>query len=180
MTKKLRKLLKKYEIQDIIIFGSAVKGKTKPRDIDIALLVKEKDEDLIEKIENDIRKNIDYNVDFTVMSIEDVYSSVWLSLIKEGFSISKGKYLHEIYNIEPCILFKYNLKSLDRVKKVQFDRGLNEILKATKGTRLLRTIVVIPLEESFQFEEFLKTWKLEYEARRFELLPETRKQKRVI
>lgn len=164
----------------MIIFGSAVKGKTRPRDVDIALLVKEKDEDLIEKIENEIKKIIEYNIDFTIISIEDIYSSVWLSLIKEGFSIAKGKYLHEIYNMEPCILFKYNLRSLDRVKKVQFDRGLNEILKTIKGTRLLRTIVIIPLEKSFQFEEFLKTWKIEYEARRFELLPEVQKQKKII
>jgi len=180
LTRKLRKLPRKYKIQDIIIFGSAVKGKTEPRDIDIALLVKEKDEKLSEKIEDEIRKIIKYKIDFTVLSIEDVYSSVWLSLIKEGFSIAKGKFLHEIYKVEPCVLFKYNLKSLDKVKKVQFDRGLNEILKIAKGTRLLRTIVIIPLKNSFQFEDFLKTWKIEYEARRFELLPEVQKQKRVI
>lgn len=173
-------MLKKYKIQDIIIFGSAVKGKTAPRDIDVALLVKEKNEKMIEAVKDEVGKNIDYKIDFAILSIEDIYSSVWLSLIKEGFSVAKGKFLHEVYGIEPSVLFKYNLKSLDRVKKVQFDRGLNEILKDAKGTRLLRTIVLIPLKNSLRFEDFLKTWKLEYEARRYELLPEMQKQKRIL
>lgn len=164
----------------MIIFGSAVKGKTLPGDIDVALLVKEKNEKTIEAVKDEAWKIIDYKIDFAVLSIEDVYSSVWLSLIKEGFSVAKGKFLHEIYGIEPCVLFKYGLKSLDRIKKVQFDRGLNEILKDAKGTRLLRTIVLIPLKNSLRFEDFLKTWKLEYEARRYELLPEMQKQKRIM
>ncbi len=173
-------MLKKYRIQDIIIFGSAVKGKTVPGDIDAALLVKEKNEKTIEAVKDEFGKIIDYKIDFVVLSIEDIYSPVWLSILKEGFSVAKGKFLHEIYGIEPSVLFKYGLKSLDRVKKVQFARGLNEILKDTKGTRLLRTIVLIPLKNSLRFEDFLKTWGLEYETKRYELLPEIQKQKRVL
>ena len=179
LAKKLKALLKKYEIlEDIIFFGSFVKGKSKPKDIDIALLVHEKGKTDI--IEDDILKLLDKKIDFTVLSIKDIYSSVWLSLLKEGYSVLKNKYLHELYDVTPCILYKYSLKTLTPVQKVQFDRGLNKILKEVKGTRLIRTVVIIPLSESGKFEAFLKTWKMEYETQRYELIPELVKSPRIM
>jgi len=174
LTKKSKPLLKKYDIlEDIIFFGSFVKEKTRPKDIDIALLVSKKDERKINKIIKDIQKIIkNIKIDFVSLSIKDVYSSVWLSVIKEGYSVSKENFFHKIYGVQPSILYKYNLTSLTNVKKVQFDRGLNKILKHLEGVRLTRTIVIIPLQRSESFEEFLKTWEIEYETSRYELLPE--------
>ena len=37
---KLKKYLKDRNILDIIIFGSAVKGKAEPRDVDVAVIIK--------------------------------------------------------------------------------------------------------------------------------------------
>lgn len=164
--------MKKYKnLQDIIFFGSFVKAKAEPGDIDIALLVHEKKE--TDGIEQDILRAIDKKIDFTPLSIKDIYSSVWLSLLKEGWSVARNKYLHELYDVKPSVLYKYSLKLLTPVQKVQFDRGLNKILKETAGTRLVRTIALIPLTESGKFESFLKTWGIEYETQRYELLPKS-------
>lgn len=179
LAKKLKPLLKKYEsLEDIIFFGSFVKGKAEPEDIDIALLMHEKNE--TDNIEQGIIEIINKKIDFSVLSIKDIYSSVWLSLLKEGFSVSKEKYLYELYDVQPVMLYKYSLKSLTLVQKVQFDRGLDKLLEEVGGTRLVRTVVLIPLSESGKFEMFLKTWKIEYETQRYELMPKMAKISKMI
>ncbi|MEW6062924.1 MAG: nucleotidyltransferase domain-containing protein [Nanoarchaeota archaeon] len=174
LTRKLKPLLKKYDVlEDIIIFGSFVKEKIEPKDIDIALFVSKIDEKLIENIKNEIIPLIkNLKIDFTILSIKQIYSGVWLSLLKEGYSIGKENFLYKIYKIQPLIMYKYNLSSLTAIQKVQFSRGLNKILKDTTGIKLSRTIILIPISYSEMFEEFLKTWKIEYETKKYELLPE--------
>lgn len=177
LSQSLKPLLKKYELlEDIIFFGSFVKGKSKPRDIDVALLIHNKDESLINEIGKEISKNLQgIKADFTLFTLKDIYSEVWLSVITSGYSISRGAFLREIYGIAPCKLYNYSLRSLNPVKKVQFSRGLKAISYGIGGIRLSRAMVIIPLENSERFEEFLKTWDINFETRRYELLPEYRK-----
>ncbi|MDI6737563.1 MAG: hypothetical protein QME12_03535 [Nanoarchaeota archaeon] len=177
-SQSLRPLLKKYELlEDIIFFGSFVKGKSKPKDMDVALLVCRKDESLINEIEKEILKNLQgLKADFTVFTLKEIYSEVWLSVITSGFSVSRGAFLREAYGIAPCKLYKYALTSLSPVQRVQFSRGLKAVSEETKSTRVSRAIVIVPLENSERFEEFLKTWDIDFETRRYELLPEYRKQ----
>lgn len=178
MSQSLKPLLKKYEtIEDIIFFGSFVKGKSKPKDIDVALLVCTKDENSISKLEKEIEAGLlGMKADFTVFTLKEIYSEVWLSVITSGFSVSRGAFLREAYGIAPCKLYKYALTSLSPVQRVQFSRGLKAVSDETKSVRLSRAIVIVPLENSERFEEFLKTWDIDFETRRYELLPEYRKQ----
>ena len=169
--KKLRKLLNNYKtIDDIIIFGSIVKGSSEPKDIDLALLLKNKDE--LEKIKDDIRE-ISENIDLEI--IDSIYSILWVVLIREGFSVRKNKFLFEMYKLQPVVLYKYSLKKLDAVKKVQFTRGFKKILEDTKAKILSRSIVLVPLNKKIEFDEFLSTWNLTYETQSFELFPILRK-----
>lgn len=168
---KLRKLLKKYKtIDDIIVFGSLVKGSSEPKDIDIALLLKKEDD--VVKIKEEIRAKIK-NADIEI--INSIYNPLWIVLIREGFSVSKNKFLFEIYKLEPVILYKYSLKKLDAVKKVQFSRGVKRILKDTKARILSRSIVLVPINKKVEFDEFLSTWNLTYETQSYELFPILRK-----
>ncbi|MDD4878171.1 MAG: hypothetical protein PHO02_03990 [Candidatus Nanoarchaeia archaeon] len=178
LSQSLKPLLKKYEtIEDIIFFGSFVKGKSKPKDIDVALLVCTKDENSISKLEKEIEAGLlGMKADFTVFTLKEIYSEVWLSVITSGFSVSRGAFLREAYGIAPCKLYKYALTSLSPVQRVQFSRGLKAVSDETKSVRLSRAIVIVPLENSERFEEFLKTWDIDFETRRYELLPEYRKQ----
>ena len=169
--KKLKRLLDSNLI-DIIIFGSLVKGGF-PKDIDIALVVKEKI-DLI-NLKKKIRNTIDKNLDIQIIDIWSLYSPLWLTIIKEGFSIRKNKYLFEIYKIKPKILYKYSLKKLNNVQKVQFERGIKNIIK-DKGAFLTRSVILIPITFKNEIEEFLKRWDIYYESQEYELLPLLRKE----
>ena len=102
--KKLRKLLSKYKtIEDIIVFGSIVKGSSEARDLDIALLLK--NQESIGEIKENLR-SIEKNADIEV--VDSIYNPLWTVLIREGFSIKKNKFLFEIYRLQPVVLYKYS------------------------------------------------------------------------
>ena len=168
LTKKLKKKLKNKEIIDIIIFGSKAKGKTKPTDIDIAVLVKEKNPEVRLSV-----KKLVPEADVQLISLEDIFKDMFITLIKEGFSVKKGAYLHSIYNLKPVKLYKYSLKELTLSKKVMFERGIKNI----KGIqRLSNSVVLVPIEISGEFEDFLRQWNLDIDTTSYELVPLMRKE----
>lgn len=169
MKKSLKKLLKKYkEIQDFIIFGSLVKGKYIPKDIDIALITNQKDISLI----GEIKANLDIkNLDVEMIKPEEVYQSrLGLTLISEGFSVKNNKFLREKIGISPMKIYTYELKNLTQTKKVLFGRGLNQIIGGTKSTRLGSGSIMVPIKESGNFEDFLQTWDLKYKTKEYLVL----------
>lgn len=160
------------ELFDIIIFGSFVKG-GHARDIDLALVVYEKiDVAPLKKKINDIFKK---EIDIQMIMIDSLYSPLWLTLIKEGYSIKKNTFLSQLYNIQPCVLYKYSLKKLNNVQKVQFERGIKNVL-GKKGNFLTRSVVLAPLSLKNEMMEFLKHWNVYYESQEYELLPLMRKE----
>ena len=169
--KKLKKLLNK-DLIDIIIFGSFVKGGF-PKDIDLALLLKDKID--ITLIRKEIKKIFQMEIDIQLIYLDSIYSPIWLTLIKEGFSVNKNKYFFELYKIKPMNLFKYSLKKLNNVQKVQFSRGIKKIL-GKESMILTRSVVLVPINKKNEFTDFLKTWNIYYESKEYELLPTLRKE----
>lgn len=157
---------------DIIIFGSFVKGGS-PKDIDLALLLKNKIETSF--IKNEIKKIFNIEVDIQLIYLDSIYSPIWLSLIKEGFSVNKNRYFYEMYKIKPMTLFNYSLERLNNVQKVQFSRGIKTVL-GNKAVILTRSVVLVPIDLKNEFIELLKTWNIYYESREYELLPMLRKE----
>jgi predicted nucleotidyltransferase len=169
--KKLKKLLNK-DINDIILFGSFVKDGN-AKDIDVALVLKENSNlmDIKKKIKSILKKE----ADIQVIDLESIYSPIWLTLIKEGFSIKKNKFLADIYNVKPAVLYKYSLKKLTNVQKVQFNRGMKNLL-SKEGKILTRSVILVPLSIKNKVMEFLKSWNIYYESQEYELLPVLRKE----
>ena len=168
LAKILRPLLKNEEIEDIVVFGSKTKGRVNPSDIDIAVLVKKKDTKIIELIKTKLPA-----VDVQLITIADIHKSIFLTIIKEGFSIQINDYLHNSYKTKPVKIYKYDLKQLTQSKKVMFERGI----KSIKGlTRLSNSVVLVPIEFSAEFEDFLKQWGLDIDTKQYELIPMMRKE----
>ncbi len=169
--KELKKLLNE-ELIDIILFGSFVKGGT-PQDIDAALVLKDiKNAAILKKKVVGLLKK---EPDIHIITLESIYSPLWMTLIKEGFSIRKGRYLSDIYHIQPMVLYKYALKRLTNVQKVQFERGIKYVL-GKEGAVLTRSVVLVPLTLKNRMMEFLKSWNVYYESQEYELLPLVRKE----
>jgi predicted nucleotidyltransferase len=168
--RKLKPLLNRYSIHDIVIFGSLTKGKSHPQDIDIAVISDRKEPKLREEI-----KTVLPTADIQFIRWLDIYSPIWSVLIAEGFSIRHNRYISELHKLNPMVLYKYSLKKFSPVEKVQFTRGLNSILHETGAKKLMRTVLLVPLDKMYVFQDFLKTWKIDFESRSYNLMPILRK-----
>lgn len=161
--------MKKYkEIKDFIIFGSFVKGKYTPKDVDVALVVDKKDISLVGEIKEKLKIK---SLDMEIIKPEEIYQSrLGLTLISEGFSIKNNKFLREKLGISPMKIYTYEIKHLTQTQKVLFGRGLNQIIKDVKGVKLGAGSIMIPINQSGKFEDFLNTWNLKYKTREYLVL----------
>tara|TARA_Y100000296_G_C5048316_1_gene193484 strand:+ start:11 stop:571 length:561 start_codon:yes stop_codon:yes gene_type:complete len=177
MLKKLKKYLesekKDQNIFDIIIYGSTVKGKISPKDIDlIVIFLKGNLKDRLNKIQ-EIKsklKKLNKNIDIKQIKLTDLFSSDFFArtgILLEGISLFKNKKLSEIIGFKAYTLFWYNLKKLNHTQKVKFNyilagRNSQGIIKEFKGQRLVNGAIKIPINNSLEFEEILKNNNVNY------------------
>jgi len=156
---KLKKYLSNRDILDIIIFGSAVKGKILPRDIDIAVITKK-----------EIKVNIP-GFHVSVIKPEDFFvkvPSIVHTLLREGYSLKNEKSFSEVYNFSSRVLFKYDLVSLNastRVKIVNILRGKNKekgLVKENSGEWLANQVFIVPAWNEYIFEKLFLNFKIKF------------------
>lgn len=169
LKKNLRKILKRYDlIEDIIIFGSFVKARTTPKDIDLAFIVKEKDTKLVHEIKKEL---IVSKAHLEFIKSDDVYSSqLFLSLINEGFSVRKDSFLRHKLKIRPMRLYAYDLKHLNKSKKTLFGIALKKTLKKIKGEKISVGAVLVPISQTSYFEDFLEVWGMKYKTKEWTVI----------
>jgi len=161
--------LKKYsQIKDMVVFGSLVKGKNAPKDVDLALVIDKKDITLVGEIKN--QANIK-NLDLEMITPEEIYQTrLGLTLISEGFSIKNNKFLREVIGLLPMKIYTYEIRNLNQTQKVLFGRGLNFIIKELKSTKLGAGCIMVPIQETAKFEDFLDNWDLKYKTKEYLVL----------
>ncbi|MEM4271848.1 MAG: hypothetical protein QXD13_02065 [Candidatus Pacearchaeota archaeon] len=149
---KLKNCLKDKRVIDVIIFGSALKGKAEPRDIDAALI---------------IREHVDINIEgihISQIKPEEFFinpPSLATTLLREGYSLKKNKSLAEVLRFDSKILFSYTLKnknSSEKVKIVNFLRGKGKtpgIVEENGGEWIANQVFMLPLKSEHIIEKFL-------------------------
>ena len=175
--KNLKKWLlseKREAIFDIVIYGSLVKGKLSPRDIDILVVFLEgslKERlDINQEIKNSLKKKINGNIDMQQCLLKELFSSEFLArtgILLEGFSVFKNKKFCQTLGFESFTLFWYNLNGLTHTQKVKFNyiltgRNQKGIIESLGGKRLAGGVIRIPIETSLELEEILKNNKINY------------------
>ena len=168
--KNLNKLLeyeKESNIFDIVVYGSSLKGKTDPEDIDIIVIFLEGslNERLnkLQEIKQKIKK-IEKKIDFKQMLLKDFFSTVFLAragILLEGYSLFKKRKFCETLSFRSFTLFWYKLDKLTHSQKVKFNyilagRNKKGIIKELEGIRLTNGVIKIPIESSYIFEDILK------------------------
>ena len=171
---KLRSELKKLvgeQVEDIILFGSTVRGKRKPRDTDILVVFKKK---VIKEAEYQIRKKLEQY--FPGVALISKTSGTLLeptfdareSALFEGMSLITGQNLARRYGFISFGMFKYTFGKWEKLQKTKFYYALNG-RKGNKGIsqkleclKLSDRIILAPLGNIEPFREFLDSWKLEY------------------
>ncbi len=174
LSKELRKLqnnskalLKKNKkiIFDIVLFGSSVRGKYAPEDVDVAVIFREKIPR--QKIDPILSQLKNFHAEY--FFLDEIYSEpVWSTLISEGFSLTKNKFLHEIVGMKSWFLFKYSLENLNPSEKMKF---FHAVFGRTKGAGLLKELggrslgrgaIIVPLGNVDKMREILDRWKVNY------------------
>ena len=169
---RVKKLISKYsEVEDVILYGSTVRGKKNPKDVDILVLFHQK---VDKKTEYEIRKTIekDYdNVSIISKTAATVLESAFdarESVLFEGKSFLTGKTLGEKYGFSSLGMFKYDFKGWNNTKRTKFyyalngrgkEKGISQKLQCIKYSD---RVVLVPLDHIELFREFLESWEMEY------------------
>ncbi|MBU2523266.1 MAG: nucleotidyltransferase domain-containing protein [Nanoarchaeota archaeon] len=155
----------KEEILDIILFGSVVKGKEKPADIDILVLYKSKvNLDLSYELKKDISDIGEIEI------VSKTYSQLLESsfvareaILNEGYSLVNKKFIYEGFGHSSFVLFKYDLKNLNKTKRMQFYYSLygrtgKGLLQELDSYKFSENMILAPISQSEKMKEYLKKW----------------------
>lgn len=155
---KLKSVLKNREVVDIILFGSFVKGKVTPRDVDIAIISEKVFKFESEGFHVSFIKPIDFFVNPPTLAT---------TLLREGYSLKADKPLSETLRFKSSVMFVYSLTSLTNSKKVRIVnvlRGKNKqkgLVEEYEGEWLSTNIFLIKPSSEHLFEQFF----LEHEVK---------------
>lgn len=175
--KKSKIWIKKNNALDIILFGSLVRGKIKPNDIDLCIIIHDKDEDksidLVESLHDEL-KNIKAKIQINIITENSFLSGNTLTktLLIEGYSIKKEKSFSSNFGFESKSLFVYSLADFTPSKRVRFHYllkgryGLKGILNETEGEFLGQGVINIPSTKEDILKEVFDTWKIKYKIMR--------------
>lgn len=159
------------EVVDILLFGSAVKGKIRPNDLDILLIFnREKNLEKVQQLRLMLEKLSKLKISITAKTYLELFQNNFLAreaILSEAHSLVNKTSLAQGYGFSSRIMFNYQLKGKSKSERMRFyyslygrkSMGMLERLKAKKYTD---TIILCPVENLEKMREFLQSWKLEF------------------
>ncbi len=171
----LRKKLKEIdltEIADIFLFGSAVKGKEFPEDIDVCIVFRKKIlEDKIKEIENKLKE---FNAHISSLVIDNFFRkphSLIKTMLVEGVSVFNKKSFIQNFGFFSYVLYSYDLsklKSSEKVKFVYLLKGRKKeigIIKKMNGEWIADSCFIIPIQKDSEMLIILKKWEIPFKRK---------------
>ncbi|MFH1065406.1 MAG: nucleotidyltransferase domain-containing protein [Nanoarchaeota archaeon] len=170
------KLAKSKGIFDIVLYGSAAKGKEEPGDIDLLLIFREVSlKERAETAQNFKEKlgNKPEGVDIKTINLHELFESDFLArqaVLVEGYSLLHNMPFCETMGFKGYALFTYSLKGLTQNEKTRFVYALSGrikkgIISELKAEPLGRGAVIAPISNSLRFEAFMQKWHLNYKKK---------------
>lgn len=174
----LKNLLNKEDfLTDIFIFGSSLKSKNKPKDIDLIALFRDKDYGRIEDILYKIKKTCEpLNLHIEPIIIDNIHKEpVYKSILHEGFSIRNMQFLHDMLNFKALLLITYNLRDKKASDKVRFSYALygrkkgEGILKSLNGKENGKGSILVPIGKQEIIKDFFAGWNVKFKEQRISI-----------
>ncbi|MFH0962332.1 MAG: nucleotidyltransferase domain-containing protein [archaeon] len=157
MFPELRKLERAKGVLKAILFGSYVRGKRAPRDVDVLVLV-ETDAVVLPKLAK--------NFHVVRLEVSGIFkSSLFRTALSEGF-LPNGRAFSSEFGFHPSVVYTYDLKGLEGTGKSRFSHALfgrssgEGLLFRLGGTRLGSGAVSVPSSGDSPLLEFFKSWKI--------------------
>ncbi|MEM4214903.1 MAG: nucleotidyltransferase domain-containing protein [Candidatus Pacearchaeota archaeon] len=178
MLAKLENFLKKKlkgidlkEIVDIVLFGSAVKGKEFPRDIDVCIIFRE-------KINQEIIKRLSLrwgsNIHLSVLVVDNFFRkphSLIKTILIEGKSLLTNKSIAKNFGFSGAALYSYDISKLKPSSKVRFiyllkgRKSSKGIVSQFRGEWITDSCFIIPIEKDNEMITILKKWRVQYKRK---------------
>ncbi len=176
MLKELKKCLKseKFDktIFDIVMYGSSVKGKYKPADIDIIVIFRKGTlKERLQKIHFIKQKiKVEKKIDTKGILWEELFQEQFFArsgIILEGVSLFDGKPFSYKMDFKGFVLFVYDLRDKSHTEKVKFNYVLSGrkdigMVNRLEGKHIAPGVIQIPIKSSLEFEEVLKQHDINY------------------
>ena len=162
----------KEAVFDILLYGSAVKGKGTPRDIDIVIILKKADKEEYFNLPYEFKTMLDdtdIDADVKGIRIEELFDPNTLSrenILIEGYSLIHEKFLHEILGFSSYSLFIYNLDGMSNSQKTRFQyslkgrRGEEGMVQRTGSHHIGKGCILVPTAFSLEFRKYLESWEV--------------------
>lgn len=164
------------KVIDIILFGSALKGKSNPNDIDICILFRQ-DVDLI--LIKEIQSIVGEHFHVSALSIDNFFTdihSLAKTILFEGKSLITHKKISENFDLGSFVLYSYDLSKEKPTKKVRFVyiiRGRNGeegIVKKSDGEFISNNSFMVPVEKDSEIQEIFSSWNIKYKRKKIMLM----------
>ncbi|MBI2669122.1 nucleotidyltransferase domain-containing protein [Candidatus Woesearchaeota archaeon] len=172
LQKDLRDERKDKTIFDLVLYGSSVKGKTKPGDVDLAVIFRSGTlRERLEKVQRIKRKiTLPHRLDIKALLWEELFQEEFFGrtgLFLEGISVWSGTPFSYRIGFEGAVLFSYELRNKSHTEKVKFNyvlggRNGKGMLEKLGGKRQAPGAVMIPMAKALEFEEVLQTHGVAY------------------
>lgn len=169
----LGKFLDRKGVEDIFLFGSFIKGKDNPNDIDICLSMPEPNAALADEIAIFVKKEAGLDAHFThthfALMLGD--RELWKSIIHEGYSIRHREFVAKLIGMNSFVLAEYSPKGTPSQKQI-FSHAMNgtggreSFLKDIHAKRIGRGVMVVPNDYLEKARSFFDTWKADYKFKR--------------
>lgn len=163
---KLKNLLSGKEVIEIFVFGSSIKGKALPRDVDIAVLTYKKPSLEFQKKASKVT-----GFHISVLTAKEFFinpPSLAHTLIREGYGLKNKKFLAESYKFSNKILFSYSVASFHPPMKVKIvnilrgKKGEKGIVESNGGEWIANQVFNVPLKSEKIFDEFFDKFSVKF------------------
>jgi len=158
------------QILDIIIFGSTVRQKEKPNDIDLLVIYKnKKDLDSSYELKKSLEKK-GFATEITDITYKEILTGSFKAreaILSEGYSLVYDKFISEGIGYMNLMLFKYELKNLNKSERMRFyyslyGRGKDNkgVLSELSAVKFSDSLILCPVKNSEKMKEYLQSWKI--------------------
>jgi len=172
---KAKAWIRKNDVFDIILFGSLARGRHKPNDADICIIIYDKDEKRSLDILSSLEKYMGFLVEISILTLSVFINgrdTLVKTLFSEGISIKRNIPIAEIYGFRNMVLFLYSLKNFTSTNRVRFHyalrgrRGSIGLIEKYKAELVGDGTLLVPLGFEDEFSEVFNSWNVRYKTKR--------------
>lgn len=159
-----------YNIVDILLFGSAARGRIEYGDVDICIIFRNKiDLSTASRLAGALDKER-MKSHVSSIKVDEFFSkphSLIRALMTEGISLLSGKKLSDNFGLDSHALYTYSLTSMKTVERVKFvfllkGRGKKGIIEKNDGFFLAPSCFIVPIRNDGEIKEILDAWNVKY------------------